>query len=290
MLKIIFLSSLKRFSVMKAAVLVLLSLLAACDSGGVNVVANFANTQDIEEGAAVYYEQHAIGEVSDVSNSDSGSLVQLTLDESVANQIDGSAALVVNRLKEGAPLEIYNRPSADNVGLTSGQELKGLDSMIQLGAWMVGDAIQLGAGSLSSYAQAFQEYLQGDEFQQDKLNFEQKMNEVTVAASGALKSLEQDIEKASSEFEVTEEEVAAVIEELGEELSPVAEELSRSGAQLMQELEKFALGLEDSNSAEQKTGQQFLESLTAALEKLNESIEKGAAEAPVDDAPELQEQ
>jgi len=42
-----------------------------------------------------------------------------------------------------------------------------LDSIFQLGAWMVGDAIQIGTDSVSKCVGAFQECLSGDEFEEN---------------------------------------------------------------------------------------------------------------------------
>ena len=279
----------------------LLVLLSACSDSGFNVTTSFENTQDIEEGTVVYFQDQVVGTVSDVTKTQIGSAVQMTIDPQAAEKISSNAAVVVNRLKEGAPLEIYNSEGANKEFLVAGQELKGLDSMFQLGAWMVGDAIKIGTGSVSQYVDAFQEYLQGDKFQTDKAQVQEKINEATQAASETIKAVEQDMSEAVEEMtkDMTEaveemaeaeEEMAEVVEQLGDELapmvellndelSPVVKELTKSGSLLMEQLEQFTKGLESTQQSEQQAGKHFMDSLLATLEKLNQSLEQGAAES-----------
>ena len=334
----------------------LLLTLAACSDNGINVTTTFENTQDVKEGTVVYFEDQAVGEVSDISNRGNGSLVEFSIDEDAAENISSNAAIVVNRLKEGAPLEIYNSGDATNEPLAAGQELKGLDSMFQLGAWMVGDAVQIGSGTVSQYVDAFQKYLKGDQFQADKAQVQQQVSEATTAAKEALETAGQDVVEAVDEvksemaqavedlgdeikpmvkeFAVAENEMAKTVEELGSELKPMVEglvgangemakaveelgseikpmveeligpdgemtkaieelgtelapmvkELSKSSSLLMAQLEQFTKGLESTQEGEQQAGKNFMDSLLSTLEKLNESIEEGAAEGKGADA------
>lgn len=265
--------------IIKILSLCLLVFLGACSDSGVNVTTRFANTQDIEEGAVVYFENQPVGDVSDVSNTNNGSIVQLNLNEDAAKIIGGGSAVVVNRLKEGGPIEIYNPGDVANKPLTDGQELKGLDSMFQLGAWMVGDAIQVGSGSVSQYVDAFQKYLQGDEFQAGKAQVQEQIGQATNAAKEAMKTVEQDVVQAMNEVLASEGEMAKAVEDLGNELSPVVKELSKSGSLLIEQLEQFAKGLENTQQGEQQAGQNLMESLLATMEKLNQSLEEGTKQS-----------
>jgi len=251
-------------------------LMAARCSSGVQVSAHFENTQDIKEGTVVYFENEAVGEVVDVEATNGGSVVRLALSEEAPKSISSNAAVVVNRLKQGAPLEIYNRDIAGQETLKDGQELKGFDSMLQLGAWMVGDAIQLGSGSVSDLVQSFQDYLQGDKFQQDKAEVTAQIGAATTAAQEALKTIEQDVNTAVQELVDSEGDAAKSIEQLGEELSPLVGELAKSGTILAEQLEQFTKGLQEAQNEEQQAGQTLIDSLTAMLEKLNRSMQQGA--------------
>jgi len=260
------------------AALALMSFLGACGSNSVDVMAKFSNTKDIKEGTTVYFEDRAVGEVEDVSGQDGGSIILLGINQDAATKISGHAAVVVNRIKPGAPLEIYN-PSGDLRGpLEEGQMLQGMDSMLELMAWSVGDAINEGSKEFGSLMSGFTEYLKGDDFQRGKQEFQEQMKEAGNAAGNALRSVEQDISEAITNMVAAEEEAAQMVERLGEELSPMVAELSRSGAELSAELEKFAQGLENAAPEEQETGKRFMESLIATLEKLNESMEQGLEE------------
>ena len=55
--------------------------------------------------------------------------------------------------------------------------------------------------------------------------------------------------------------------------------MSESGSLLMQQLEQFTKGLESTAQGEQQAGKNFMDSLLATLEKLNQSMEEGAASA-----------
>jgi len=334
---------------------ILLSLVACSDSD-INVTTTFENTQDVKEHTTVYFEDQVVGEVSDISKTGNGSLVEISIDKEAAENISSNAAIVVNRLKEGAPLEIYNSADAAGDSLAAGQEIKGLDSMFQLGAWMVGDAVQIGSGTVSQYVDAFQKYLKGNQFQADKAQMQEQVAEATTAAKEALETAGQDVVEAVDEvkgemakavedlgeelepmvkeFAVAEGEMAKTVEELGSELKPIIEELlgvnnemtkavenlgndlkpmvedlmdadgemakaveelgtelapmvkelSESGSLLMKQLQQFTKGLESTQESEQQAGKNFMDSLLATLEKLNQSMEEGAASAENNEA------
>ena len=271
----------KKYSISFKAFVVtaLMAFLSACGSSGLEVIAKFANTSDIKEGTVVLFNSQAAGKVTDVESAGNGSLVTINFDAELAQQISAHSAVVVNRLLEGAPLEIYNRRPVQDNPLQPGQQLKGLDSMFQLGAWMLGDAIQLGANSVSQYLDAFQDYLQSEKFQQDKVVMQDKLGEVTVAAKVALQQVETDLNEAVIEINGEEKSASEALEQLGTELQPLARELGKSGSELMAELQKFTEGLQETQFEQQQAGEQFLESLLATIEKLNKSLEEGAASA-----------
>jgi len=257
-------------------VLLLLITLSACGNNGVEISTEFRSAQGLKEGTKIYFEERGVGEVIDIAERDSGSLVTMVIDEEAALTIDSQAAVVVNRIKLGAPLEIYASASPDTLGLQEGQQIRALNSMIELVAWSVGDALQVGTGELTGYVDSFQDYLQGEKFQEDRARVEQGVKEMAKVASEAMKSVEQDLAEAMSEIDVSEEELATAIKELGDELSPLAEEMAKSGTDLMAELEKFTQGLENATADEQQSGQQLIDSLIETIEKLNDAAERGA--------------
>jgi len=274
-------SSITQFK--SVVVLLLLITLSACGNNGVEISTEFRSSQGLKEGTKIYFEERGVGEVIDIAERDSGSLVTMVIDEEAALTIDSQAAVVVNRIKLGAPLEIYASASPDTLGLQEGQQIRALNSMIELVAWSVGDALQVGTGELTGYVDSFQDYLQGEKFQEDRARVEQGVKEMAKVASEAMKSVEQDLAEAMSEIDVSEEELATAIKGLGDKLSPLAEEMAKSGTDLMAELEKFTQGLENATADEQQSGQQLIDSLIETIEKLNDAAERGA-EASGDEA------
>ena len=264
-------------------------VLTACGGNELEVTAQFSNTQDIDEGTIVYFEEQPIGEVEDSETHGNGSSIVIELDQSAAELISSNSAVVVNRLKEEAILEIHNPNDITKEFIQDGQQIKGLDSMFQLGAWLVGDVIQLGSSSLNEYVGAFQDYLQSDKFQQDKSAMQEQVNTATVEAQQAIESIGEELNNVMGELAAKEDEAAQAIEQLGEELAPMVQELGKSGSLLMEQLEAFTQSLEQTELTEQQAGQTFLQSLTETLEMLNQSLEQGVEEAQEEAALETTE-
>ncbi|MFT6408433.1 MAG: hypothetical protein ACJAQ6_001852 [Arenicella sp.] len=264
--------------ILKAAIpLMLLAGLSACGDSGVRVTTEFRSAPGVKEGAKVYFEERGVGQVVAIDEQGSGSsIVTMMIDPQAAETIDPGSAVVINRIKPGTPLEIYASASAKQLGLQDGQQLKGLDSMIELVAWSLGDAFQAGSGELSGYVDSFQQYLQSDEFEDDRAQVEAGVKEMALVASTALKTVEQDLAAAIAEMTVSEDDLALAIQQLGDELSPIAEEMAKSGTDLMFELEKFTQGLDNATAEEQAAGQRLIESIIATIEKLDAAAERGA--------------
>ncbi|WP_353411839.1 hypothetical protein [Arenicella sp. 4NH20-0111] len=249
----------------------LVLLLSACTNDGVLITTKFANTQDIKEGTSVYLGSDVVGVVDDISLTEHGSVVQLELDQELAVGVDSKAAVVVNRLREGAPLELHNPPGSVKIPVQDGQNIEGLDSMIQLVGWGIGSSIDAGSQGLA----AISEYLKSDDFEHDKAQAGIALDRGLKAAKTGLQDAEKELVKTMADINLTEEELAEVITELGEEMGPMVKELAASGTELLLELERFAENLEHSSPAEQRSGELFFNSLTKALEDLNHSFEEG---------------
>lgn len=249
---------------------------ASCGSDKVAVTAVFSNTQDIEKGTPVFFDGQVIGEVSDVQHADHGSKIEINFDQVAASKLTSGVAVVVNRLKQGAPLELYNRESNGAQMLQDGQAIKGLDSMFQLGAWMLGDAIQLGNETVSDYVEAFTGYLESEKFARDKQVVKEQLDTAKQQANQALKQLGEELDAATRQLASSEQAAADAMRELGEELAPLVEDLAGDGAKLASELQKFAESIEQQQGDERIAGEAFLASLLQTLEQLNLAIEKGA--------------
>ncbi len=254
-------------------VLCLCLALAACGAD-VRVKTSLQGTKDVTEGEIVYLDNQAVGEVTDVSRSAGNTEIEIELDANGINSVMKDAAVVVNRLKKGAPLEIHNKEGSTEA-VVDGQQLQGLDSMFQLGAWMVGDSIDLGSGAISDYVSAFQKYLQGDEWQQNKAEIVNQAQEAAKAAEVAVAGASAELGNVVQELKKAEEPMAQAVEELGAELAPVIGEISKSGQSIMQELQKLTVTLEQETNADNKeVGSRFFESLNKTLETINQSMEE----------------
>jgi ABC-type transporter Mla subunit MlaD len=250
-------------------------LLASCSDNKIEVIAHFANTHHFETGTPVYFNDEVVGQVSSIDEVETGANVTLSLNPEAADVLGSSAAAVVNRLKDGAPLELYNRSSRTTEPLQDGQTIKGLDSMLQLGAWMLGDAIQVGQGTLSEYVQSFQDYLSGDDFERDKAAVKQQFDNARDQANAAMERLGSELQATGEALAESERQAAEAIEEMGQQLAPMVEDMAGDGARLAEELQRFAESLEQQSREERQAGEAFLASLLTTLERLNLALEEG---------------
>lgn len=257
------------------SMLLMMATLAACSDSGVEVYSQFNNSQDISEGDAIYFNGRSIGEVVDVTPKDNGTFVTMSMNPEAADKISSRAAVVINRLKPGAPIEVHSSADSTEVGLSDGDKLTGLDSMMGLVAWSVGDALKMGTNEVSKYVDSFTEYLNSEEFESDKNVVQEQLESAATETMAGLKEVETEIKTALEETQLNEEQLAAAVEEFGNEISPIVEGIANNGAKLAQELERFAQGLQEQSEERQQSGSQFLQSLIATLEKLNQSMEKG---------------
>ncbi len=269
--------------IMKISVVALTLLLVACGND-VRVSVELSNTRDVKEGALVYLDEQKIGEVVDVEQQEGQTQLTIELDNHGVEAVKQNAALVINRLKPEAPLEVYNRQGS-NLAIQDGQQLQGLDSMFQLGAWMVGDSLSVGANTLSGYVSAFQQYLDGDQWQQDKQVLENQAKQTAAAAQSMVEQVTTEVAKVNEGLAQAENDAAEAVEKLSNELAPVVAELAKSGESIVHELEKLTQNLNQQTEQQQAVGTDFMKSLATALEKLNESIEQSVEQDdPVPDS------
>jgi ABC-type transporter Mla subunit MlaD len=265
-------------------ILSVITVLTACGSSDTKISALFNNTTDIKDGEPVYIAEKQIGEVVDVQSVEGATKVTVRIEEDHFAAVRGSAALVKNRLKASAPLEIYNR-EGDTTDLVDGQTITGLDSMFQLGAWMVGDAIKLGGASIGQYVDAFTKYLNSEQFENDKANVKSQIEQATQDMSVAVGTVGEQVNQAVKDLAAAEGPASEAVKQLGDELSPMVEELAGSGTAIIKQIEALTQSLADTNTQEQQAGENFLATLVETLEKLNQSFEKGALENQATPAP-----
>lgn len=253
-----------------------LLLTSACSNDSVEVTAHFDNTRDIESGTKVYWQDASVGVVKSVALIDNGSQVVIGFEPAQASKISQDAAVVVNRIKPGKPLEIHNPAGPVTETLQAGQAIQAVDSMLELMAWSLGDALNSGGKQLSSMVTGFQDYVQGEEFQRNKQQFQQQVTDAIESTASALKTLEQDLTDSMQNMVATEEQMAGAIEDLGDELAPMVEEMSRSSAELSVQIDQFLQRMENATPEQRASGERLMQSLAAMLEKLNTSMQSNA--------------
>lgn len=257
---------------MRAFIYILFAfMLAACGSE-MQVSATLNSTKDVKEGDSIFLAGEVVGEVVNVEQQGDKTLLKIELNNKGESSIRQNAAIVVNRLKNDAPIEIYNKQN-EEVLIQKGGELTGLNSMFQLGAWMVGDSLSASSDSLTGYVDAFQRYLNGDQFQQDKRVLEDSAKQLGKDVQGVANALTEEVKKVTKDLGLTEEKAAEAVEQFGEELAPVLSELSKSSEAIVAELEKFTKSIDEQNPEAKELGSTILASLLKTLEKVNESID-----------------
>jgi len=185
------------------SILLLLAALSisACDLNGFNVTTSFSKTKKVEEGTLVYFDHKEIGKVSDVELLDDRVNLILSLDKTEAITIGSGAAVFLDYQKGVQVLEFYDRTNAENSKLEDGQTVVGIDSIFQLGAWIVGGSIQQGSSKVTEFIESFDGYLQSDEFDTDKEIIRDQVDSATEAAKNAAQNIEGELQKIVKELE-----------------------------------------------------------------------------------------
>ena len=261
-------------------IVIILAILAACESE-IRTSAVLNSTQDIKKGAPIFMSGEVVGEVVSIKQQSNTTELTIELNNKGKSTIKNNAAIVVNRLKSNSPLEVYNKQNETEL-IQDESQLVGLNSMLELGAWMVGDSISSGGESLIGYVDAFQRYLNGEKFQQDKQVLQSAAEQIGKDVQGMAKVLGDEVQKATQELSITEQKAAQAIEQFGNELAPVIGEFSKSSQAIVEELEKFTENIELQDQQGQEIGTTILSSLLKALETVNENIESSDNSEPDD--------
>lgn len=259
------------------ACLMLIGLVGCTAPQPFQVSARFNQTRDIEVGRPVLFDGVSVGEVLTVTHEGAGSIVAMSVTPEAAEIISADAALVVNRIKPGAPLELHNPSGVMVEPLQAGQRVQAMDSMLELMAWSVGDAINAGGEQLAVMVDDFQRYIKSDEFQQNAQAVQQQLQDALGTTAAALKTIGEDVAQSIVNVAATEDQLAQAIDELGDELGPVVEEMARSSADLAAELDQFSAQLENASPEQRASGERLIQSITDLLAKLNQSLEQGSS-------------
>jgi hypothetical protein len=273
--------------------LILAGMLVACGSSN-SVVTALQNPASVAEGTVVYLGEELAGQVTRVDFDGDIATVEIELTGEHFSVVDKSAVVVQNTMKTGYPLEIHN--SNTMLGpIENGAELRGLDSMLQFGAWSIGDAVGVGPETAANYLSQMQDYLEGQDWELQKQDIREQIRSVGDSAQQAVNEVSKELDETVEKLRDLEDEAVATSEQLGEhlggDLNEILDQFRESGKALAVELEKLAEQLEE-NDYGQEAGQGFLDMLQALLEGLNRGsgTEPGGEQAlPGDDTVAKQE-
>ncbi|MEM7357473.1 MAG: hypothetical protein AAF431_00035 [Pseudomonadota bacterium] len=256
--------------------------LTGCAEDQFTVNAEFSRAPDLAVGTPVYFEDQQVGQVGE-SESENPNVITLVLEQPLVSELGENAAVVINPYKTGSPLELFDRGGESETLLQNGQMIKGLGSMFELSAWLVGDALLQGTNTVSKTIEAFQNYLQSDEFEQDQEVIKEQIETAKDSAQEVFKQLEEDLNRAAEEWQSSEQDVNEATREtfkqLSEELAPVLQEMAESGSEFALQLEEFARGLEQSAPDQQQASVDMINRLIASLENLKAQVQNDQQEA-----------
>ena len=245
-------------------------LLTACGSS-TDVITTLHNPANLAEGTMVYLGGDLAGEVVDIVYDGQSATIRIELAGDHFSRVDRSAIVVQNTMKDGYPLEIHN--SNTPLGMVeNGVELRGLDSMLQFGAWSIGDAISVGSETAANYLVQMQDYLESQDWEHQKQEIREQIRSAGDSATKAVNDVSKELNETVEKLRELEAEAVATSERLGEQLgqdlTDILGEFRDSGEALASELEKLAAQL-DENDYGAAAGQGFLDMLQAMLEGLN---------------------
>jgi len=191
----------QRILLRSALILLAVVSISACDLNGFNVTTSFSKTKNVAEGTLIYFDGKEIGKVSDVELLDDRINLTLSLDKAEAITIGSGAAVFVDFQQGVQVLEFYDRANPENSKLEDDQSVLGIDSIFQLGAWIVGGTIQQGSSTVTEFIESFDDYLQSDEFDTDKETIRNQVDSATESAKNAAQNIEDELQKIVKELE-----------------------------------------------------------------------------------------
>lgn len=193
---------LKLKTLLRPIVLLMIAVfVTACDFNGFSVTTSFSKTKNVPEGTIVYFDDIEIGKVSDVEISEDRLNLKLSLEKKAAETIGSGAAVFLDYRQGVAILEFYDRKNSENNSLENGQSVLGIDSIFQLGAWIVGSSIQQGSSAVTDILESFDGYLQSDDFESDKENIQEQIDSAGEAAKNAAVNIEVELQKIIEQLE-----------------------------------------------------------------------------------------
>ena len=201
-------------------------ILTGCSSD-VEVSVNFTQAQEVESGDPVKFNGETIGEVADVDEVDSGTIVELELDpEKVKGLNTSSAALVI--AQPNRYLELYSNTAGEPI--ESGAQIEGLNNPVDLATWTAGNALGSLQGLATAAASAFNQFLNDNDWDDVAKQLNETLSGLSDESAGALNQLGGELEEFIKNMQEQSSESLKQADDLSKQLNKELEKFQEQGA------------------------------------------------------------
>jgi hypothetical protein len=257
-----------RFSVLAIITLILF----ACGDGNI-VTTTLTPDATVTLEDSIYFQNNSIGKITNITRTDLGTHIQMSLDDNALSLLSSDAVAVENSFKPNTPIEIHN--GITNPGsLAKGSDIEGIANMVQFGAWSLGNAVGINGFSLDKYVRQFTDYVNGDDFNQQQTQINKAIQQSTELAKQTVTQLGNEVNKGVQQLQEMEGELVIASEQIGSELGTTAKELEKSGEEIFQEFEKLIDKLTEQSEVNLNSETAGMNILLALLQGLNGSLEE----------------
>lgn len=214
-----------------------LMLLSAC-SNDIEVNVTFSQSHNLSKNDPVWFDGEKIGSVAKI-NTDNGTRAELELDPELSKLLyTGAVARITETPQKG--IEILNSKNGNPI--SSGAELKGLNTPLEVSAWAAGGAL----GSLNelfvSAAVALNNSFNSQDFQDLSKQLQQTIQQLSDDSSGALNNILNNFEEVMQQVESQSGDVKTYAENLSKVLAEKMTQLQGQGeenlSKMLEDLQK----------------------------------------------------
>lgn len=259
-----------------AVLAIALLLLAACTKGN-DIATTLGSNATITAGDLVYFQDNVIGEVVSMMPGNTGTQLQIGLNEGAILLLSSDAVAVENTLKPNTPVEIYNGVAEPGT-LAPGSRIQGINNMLQFGTWALGNVVGIGGLSLGNYLKQFDGYINSDNYADQQQQLNDAIQQSSALAKQTITQIAEEIGKNINQLQEMEDQLVVAGEQIGTDIGAVVQELEISAAEIYAELENLAQKLENQTNSESQSDDSAMNILLAFLKGLNINLEENAAE------------
>ena len=187
---------------------------------------------------SVYFQGNSIGVITNITHSDLGTQLQISLNDDAILQLSSDAVVIENSFKPNTQIEIHNG-IANSGSPPIGSDIKGIHNMVQFGVWRLGNAARIGGFSLDKYVRQFTEYVNSDNFNDQQVDINETIQQSTELGKQALNQFGNEAGKGIQQLQEMEADLVLAGEQIGSKLETITKELEKSGEEIFQAFEKL---------------------------------------------------